>query len=308
MTINGKIETITFSKICSFFPKRKIDSHKGNFGKLLCITGSQRMPGAAAMSSYAALRSGVGLLTTATAEQNISSLSSQCFESMYLPLKTDLDGFITWNKNEELIKNAVDKSDAILLGCGLGITEETILLTKNIIKNTRCPLILDADGLNAIADSINIISERENPIILTPHPGEMARLLKISIQEVQNNRTKVIHDTMKLLPKAIIVLKGHETLVGYNGSIYKNPTGNPGMSRGGSGDVLAGMIAAFTAQRLSPVEAALAGVYIHGMAGDIAAQIYSQSAMLPRDIIECIPKVFLKIEDNRQINDVKSAF
>lgn len=296
--LNEKIEAITFSQVCSFFPKRREDSHKGDFGRLLCITGSHRMPGAAAMSSYAALRSGVGLLTTATAEQNVKSLSSHCFESMYLPLKTDPAGFITWSENEELIKDAVSKADAILLGCGLGITEETILLTKNIINNTRCPLILDADGLNAISNSIDIISERENPIILTPHPGEMARLLKISIQEIQNNRTKVIHDAMKLFPKAIIILKGNGTLVGHNGNIYINPTGNPGMSRGGSGDVLAGMIAAFAVQGLTPMSAALAGVYIHGMAGDIAAQIYSQTAMLPRDIIACIPKAFLKIEGN----------
>lgn len=296
---NGEIEKITFSKVCSLFPKRKKDSHKGDFGRLLCITGSVRMPGAAAMASYAALRSGAGLITTATAAQNIQSLSAHCFESMYLPLKTDAEGFITWSGNEKILTEAVGKSDAVLLGCGLGVTEETILLTKNIIKLTKGTLILDADGLNAVSRDIDIIAEREEHTILTPHPGEMACLLKISTQEVQADRECTIYNAMKLLPRAAIVLKGSGTIVGHEGGVYINPTGNPGMSRGGSGDVLAGMIAAFAAQGLTPMEAATAGVYIHGMAGDIAARKFSQAAMLPRDIIECIPEVFLKIEDNR---------
>ncbi len=294
------MKEISFSDICSFFPKRKDDAHKGDFGRLLCITGSLRMPGAAAMASYAALRSGVGLLTTATAEKNISAISSHCFESMYLPLRTDENGFITWSGNEEILTELVEKSDAVLIGCGLGITKETIILTNNIIKRTKGVLIIDADGLNAVSNDIDIILKRKENTILTPHPGEMARILNTNIQKVQHDREYTIHSAMKLLPEAVIILKGHETIVGCKEGVYINPTGNPGMSRGGSGDVLAGMVASFAAQGLKPINAAIAGVYIHGMAGDIAANKYSQSAMLPRDIIECIPEVFRKIEEIRK--------
>ncbi|MGN0631863.1 MAG: NAD(P)H-hydrate dehydratase [Ruminococcus sp.] len=295
----SETKEITFSDICRLFPKRNKDAHKGDFGRLLCITGSKRMPGAAAMSSYAALRCGVGLLTTATALQNIPSLSSHCFESMYIPLLTDEYGFITWKGNEGILSDAVKRSDAVLVGCGLGLTEQTFQLTKNIIQLADCPLIIDADGLNAAVSCIDIISERKNPTILTPHPGEMARILKTSSQNIQNDRLCALNKAMELIPNAVIVLKGSGTLVGQSEKILLNTTGNPGMSRGGSGDVLAGMIASFSAQGLGAVESAAAGVFIHGMAGDIAARKLSEQSMLPRDLISCIPEVFKKIEENR---------
>ncbi len=292
-------ENIEFSDICRLFPKRKSDSHKGDFGRLLCITGSVRMPGAAAMSTYAALRSGTGLLTTAAAKQNIPALSSRCWESMYLPLETDREGFITWHCNEDIITDALRKADAVLAGCGMGVTEETKLLTYEVLRRSDVPVILDADGLNAAAQCIDILSERKAPIILTPHPGEMARLLGTSTAYVQQERVKAVCELLGRLRNAVIVLKGKGTLIGYEGGMLINNTGNPGMSRGGSGDVLAGMIASFAAQGLSPVDAASAGVYIHGAAGDIAAERYSQQSMLPGDIINCIGDVFRKIEESR---------
>lgn len=296
---SSEIKEITFPDICRLFPNRNKDAHKGEFGRLLCITGSLRMPGAAAMSSYAALRCGVGLLTTATASQNIPSLSSHCFESMYIPLLTDEYGFITWKGNERTLTDAVKKADAVLIGCGLGLTEQTVLLTENIIQLADCPLVIDADGLNAAVSCIDIISERKETAILTPHPGEMARILKTSTRQIQSDRLGALKEAMELLPGAVIVLKGSGTLVGQNEKIFLNTTGNPGMSRGGSGDVLAGMIASFAAQGIGPAESAAAGVFIHGMAGDIAARKLSEQSMLPRDLISCIPEVFKKIEENR---------
>lgn len=296
---SSETKEITFPYVCRLFPNRNKDAHKGEFGRLLCITGSLRMPGAAAMSSYAALRCGVGLLTTATASQNIPSLSSHCFESMYIPLLTDENGFITWKGNEKTLTDAVKKADAVLIGCGLGLTEQTVLLTENIIQLADCPLIIDADGLNASVSCIDIISERKKAVILTPHPGEMARILKTSTRQIQSDRQGALKEAMELLPGAVIVLKGSGTLVGHNEKIFLNTTGNPGMSRGGSGDVLAGMIASFAAQGIGPAESAAAGVYIHGMAGDIAALRLSEQSMLPRDLISCIPEVFKKIEENR---------
>ena len=151
------MNVISFEKICRLFPARGKDSHKGHFGHLLCITGSVRMPGAACMSSQAALRCGVGLLTTASAAQNIPILAAQCWESMYLPLHTDENGFLTWHRNEEILSDAVRKADAVLIGCGLGQTRGTAQLLANIIRITEVPLIVDADGLNLLASSIDMI-------------------------------------------------------------------------------------------------------------------------------------------------------
>ncbi len=294
-----RLEEIEFSSICKLFPKRKQDAHKGNFGRLLCITGSERMPGAACMASQAALRCGVGLMTTATAERNVSLLAAQCWESMYLPLHTDANGFITWHENKHILLDAAEKADAILIGCGLGVTEGTVQLVENILKNTNALMILDADGLNIVSRRIDIIQKRETPVILTPHPGEMARLLNRDTKHVQSHRKEALHQLCRQLPNAVVVLKGHHTLIGYREQYWINRTGNPGMSTGGSGDVLAGMIASFAAQGLTPADSAWAGVYLHGMAGDFAAQRMSEASMLPRDLIACIPEVFLKIEAQR---------
>ncbi|MBQ8514454.1 MAG: NAD(P)H-hydrate dehydratase [Ruminococcus sp.] len=293
------MEMIDFESVCRLFPERKADSHKGHFGRLLCIAGSMRMPGAACMAVFGALRCGVGLLTTATAERNVPILASACWESMYLPLHTDTEGFITWAENESILTEAIRKADAVLVGCGLGQTQETALLVQRVIAITEGTLILDADGLNIASSCIDIIHERKAPVILTPHPGEMARLLGTDTKTVQQSRPEALQTLCRMLPQAAITLKGHHTIVGQGERMYMNPTGNPGMSRGGSGDVLAGMIASFAAQGLTPLDAVTAGVYLHGMAGDIAARRMSQAAMLPRDLIACIPEVFRSVEENR---------
>lgn len=290
------IQDITQAQIKALFPRRDPDSHKGDFGRLLCITGSRRMPGASILSTYAALRSGAGLVTVATAAKNITALSVSCPEAMYLPLATNDAGSIIMGGNEGVIFDQLTKADAVLFGCGAGLHEQSEALLKFICRYANGTLIIDADGLNALAPCIEILDKRKNPTILTPHPGEMSRLVKRKVSYVQKNREIVLEELCAALTGVTVVLKGRGTLVGRGRECRKNPTGNPGMSRGGSGDVLAGMIAAFAAQGMSPFDAATAGVYIHGRAGDIAAKKYSQAAMLPRDIIECIGEVFLEIE------------
>lgn len=282
---------IQLSDISPLFPERKIDSNKGDFGRLLCITGCNRMPGACALSTLSALRSGVGLLTVATTRQNMQILASNLYEAMYLPLDTEENGCISWNKNEIILQEAILKADTILIGCGIGLTENTICLVKNILKYAECPIILDADGLNCIADCINIIKERTKPLILTPHPGEMARLIKKSVKEVQSDRLMYAYEFCNKYD-SVLVLKGAGTIIQQKKRCLINTTGNPGMSKGGSGDVLAGIIASFSSQGLSPYDASYAGVYIHGLAGDLAAEKFSQQAMLPQDIISCLPEAF----------------
>ncbi len=298
------VEPITFNWICNKFPKRQLNSHKGNYGRLLCITGSICTPGAAAMATQAALRCGTGLVTTATAYQNISAISAGCYESMYIPLNTNQGGFITLENNKEHLQNAIEKASAVLFGCGIGNTHEARKLLEFLCTETSCTLVLDADGLNAAAGSIDIIRKRRGRTILTPHPGEMAKLTNRSISNIQSDRQRALRELCDALPDTVVVLKGRETLVGINKSTtvgilkYRrtNTTGNPGMARGGSGDVLAGMTAAFAAQGINCYDAASAAVYIHGRAGDIAAKRFSETAMLPRNIIDCISDVFLEIE------------
>lgn len=282
---------IQLSDIRPLFPERKVDSNKGDFGRLLCITGCNRMPGACALSTLSALRSGVGLLTVATTKQNMQILASNLYEAMYLPLEVEENGCISWDKNKIILQKSILKADTILIGCGIGLTENTICLVKNILKYAECPIILDADGLNCIADCINIIKERTKPLILTPHPGEMARLIKKSVKEVQSDRAMCAYEFCDKYD-AILVLKGAGTIVQHKKRCLINTTGNPGMSKGGSGDVLAGIIASFSAQGLSPYDASYAGVYIHGLAGDLAAEKFSQQAMLSQDIISCLPAAF----------------
>ena len=186
----------------------------------------------------------------------------------------------------------------MLIGCGLGNTAATQELLRNVVNLVECPLIMDADGLNALASCIDIMQKQKPNWILTPHPGEMARLSGTTTVAVQANRPQCAAEFCKQF-SGTLVLKGAGTIIQQGTTAIQNPTGNPGMSRGGSGDVLAGMIAAFAAQGLSPYDAACAGAYLHGLAGDFAAARYSEQAMLPQDLLHCLPEVFLKLEQER---------
>lgn len=290
---------LTLSQIAEMIPKRKRDAQKGDFGRLLCITGSRNMPGACALSTQAALRSGAGLVTVATAPENPMRLAGALPEAMWMPMETDGDGFLQDAENQAKLLPHLKRANAVLLGCGMGTTAQTRSLVRWVLKTATCPVILDADGLNCIAGCIDIDRRTGTDLILTPHPGEMSRLSGIPIADVQAERERTTTAFVAQYP-VTLVLKGAGTLVAKGTEICRNPTGNPGMSRGGSGDVLAGMIAALVAQGLSSWNAACAGVYLHGLAGDLAAKQYSEQAMLPRDLLECLPKAFLQLEQMRE--------
>ncbi len=302
LAAQGKEENmfnLTLSQVAKMLPKRRRDAQKGDFGRLLCITGCRNMPGACALSTQAALRSGAGLVTVGTAPENPMRLAAALPEAMWLPLETDADGFLQDAENHVKLLPHLKRANAVLLGCGMGTTEQIRSFVHWVLETATCPVILDADGLNCIAGSIDIDRRTGTDWILTPHPGEMSRLAGISVTAVQAEREKTASAFAAQYP-VTLVLKGAGTLVAKDAKICRNPTGNPGMSRGGSGDVLAGMIAALAAQGLSSWDAACAGVYLHGMAGDIAAQKYSEQAMLPRDLIECLPEAFLQLEQMRE--------
>lgn len=270
---------------------RKNNSHKGNFGKLLSICGSTRMSGACMMAGKAALRCGAGILITASPEKSADRMALYLPEGMTLPLKADNDGFALYDENISVINQYLEKSSAVLIGCGLGVTPDTVKLVCDIIKNAPCPVIIDADGINCIADRIEILKEAKYMPVLTPHPAEMARLMHCSVNDIQNDR---FNAAVSFAGKynAAVALKGAGTVIASPDCVFVNNTGNPGMSRGGSGDVLAGMTASFRCQGFDELTSAAMAVYLHGKAGDAAKKKFSESAMLPTDIINAFSDVF----------------
>lgn len=276
------------------FPKRRADANKGTFGHLMCVCGSYRMPGAAVMSAAAALRSGVGKVTLAFPEKAYAGVASALHEPLFMPLPNDDEGFFGFGSADPLLKAAEDKT-AVLIGCGLGRTAAVKNIVNRFIKECRCPLIIDADGINALSDNINILDEREGVSILTPHAGEMARLTRLSISEVLADRRACAEKFVKRFPKCILVLKGMNTVIARAGEpVCVNMTGNAGLSQGGTGDVLAGLMSGFAAQGMSAADAAVCACYIHGDAGDICAEKYSQRGMTTQDLIDALPSSMKK--------------
>lgn len=271
------------------------DTHKGDFGRLLCVCGSLNMPGAAIMCVSAALRCGVGTLCLASPQNTCNLLIMNRPEAMTLPLPMNDAGMLTADSADTILAYA-KKCSAVTLGCGLGLSESTKELVHKLIRELKIPIILDADGLNAITDCIDILQEAKTSVILTPHAGELSRLLGISAEEIQADRLNAAAFLPKRFANVTVVLKGSGTIVSTQNRAYINTTGNSGMSKGGSGDALAGMIGSLAAQGLAPEIAARIGVYLHGLAGDRAAAVCSMRAMLPTDTIAQIPHVLLEME------------
>lgn len=286
-------------KALAGFPEiRRPDSHKGDYGSVLCITGSSEMRGAAALSALGALRSGAGLVRVASCQECINTVSVLAPEAMFIPLECDDNGFMLFHSSRQRIGAELKKADAVLIGCGMGITPDTVELTRFVVENAICPVIIDADGLNCLASDIDILLRRKSEVILTPHPGEMARLLGREGADINKIR---FFAAEKLAEKfhAVVVLKGAGTVIADNHFTSVCPTGNPGMSRGGSGDVLAGIIASLAAQGCSCFDSAGFGAYIHGLAGNIAAERLGHEAMLPRDIIDSLSDSFRIIKEQK---------
>ena len=191
------------------------------------------------------------------------------------------------------------ESNAVLIGCGMQNNRDTYFIVNSFLEKCTVPIVLDADALNAICSNLDALKLAKVPVVITPHPKEMARLLKISVAEVQSNREQVAVNFAREY-NVYVVLKGHNTVVASpNGDVFVNTTGNAGMATGGSGDVLAGMISSLLAQNpKKPLECACAGVYLHGMAGDIAKVKFGEISMLPTDLINCIPKAFLNLQNS----------
>lgn len=272
---------------------RPDDANKGTLGSLLCICGCYGMAGAAIMAGKAALRCGLGLLKTALPKSIYPIAAGAIFESVFFPLEETPDGKIS-KCNIDFLLCEAEKSSAVLIGCGLSVCDNTEELINSFIENCTRPLVLDADALNCVAKNTDILKKAKAPIIITPHPGEMARLVKSTPKAVNENRAEIAADFAKEYG-VVTVLKGAGTIIASpEGRVMINRTGNSGMATGGSGDVLAGMTGSLLAQGANVFDAASAAVYLHGLSGDIAAEKLGKISMLPTDLIGEIPQAFRK--------------
>lgn len=282
-------------EVKSMLPQRNPAGNKGDFGRLLCVCGSEGMAGAAIMSVKAATRCGAGIVEAALPRSIYGIVASQAVEPVYTLLDSS-DGEDYSQNSKAALSSALTRASACLIGCGLGKSRSAVSALNDVLTNSRVPLIIDADGINILAQNINRLGTVNVPVVLTPHPGEMARLLETTAQDIQAHRLEYTR-RFAAEHNVILVLKGAGTIiVEPNGMTHLNMTGNAGMAKAGSGDVLAGMIASLIAQGIEPAKAAVAAVYLHGAAGDRCAKEFSEHAMLPTDMIDMLPKLFLEIE------------
>lgn len=286
--------TITKSAVKKMFPKRKKNSHKGTFGHQLNICGSYFMPGAAVISANAALKTGVGLLKCLFPKSIYPVMTSHLCQPIFKPLCENESRTVSIGAIND-ISDELKWADSVVIGCGIGNNDDTQVITGQVIKTSEVPVVLDADGINAAAPFIDILKERKAPLVITPHPAEMARLVGDSIDEVQNNRIAVAKAFAEEFD-CIVVLKGANTVVTDGRDVFVNTTGNSGMAMGGTGDMLAGMTGSFIAQGLSPFDAAKAGVYIHGLCGDICASELSQRGMTVDDMLSLLGALMSEFE------------
>jgi NAD(P)H-hydrate epimerase len=272
---------------------RPCDSHKGRFGNILVVAGSRGMAGAAALCGAAALRSGAGLVRIATPADVQPTVAG--FEPSYMtyPLASDASGLIQLEMAQPDLERLIEPADVIAVGPGLGESADIRGLVRFLITGTSKPLVIDADGLNALAGQADLLAGSDRSVVLTPHPGEFARLTGTTIADVQASRVDRAAALAAVSDGLIVVLKGAGTVVSDGSRYYINTTGNPGMATAGAGDVLAGVIAALMGQKLPAFEAAQLGVYIHGLAGDIARDQNGEVGLIAGDIVDALPDAFV---------------
>ncbi len=279
--------------IAALMPQRTFNSHKGNAGHVLALAGSPGKTGAAALCANAAVRVGAGLVTLGVPQELLGTMEALVVEPMAMGLPQGPAGELS-EEGLHAIKTAMSGKQALALGPGLGTHPSTQHLVRALVEDTDIPMVIDADGLNCLAPTPDIFRAANVPLILTPHPGEMARLIGKTPQAVQSNRLGIAKEFSRTA-NVILVLKGAQTLIACpDGTCHICPTGNPGMASGGMGDVLTGMIAGYMAQGMPPDAAAVAGVFIHGFCGDLLAQTLP-IGFTASDMLEMIPNALTKI-------------
>lgn len=276
-------------------PVRPPDGHKGTFGHLFVIAGSRGFTGAVTMMCMAAARSGAGLVTAGIPRALADVVAGSMMEIMTFPLPSNDQETFSPAAADPAIAFAENK-DAVALGPGLSQHPHARAFALRLIEKCKPPILIDADALNALSNDIEVLSRRDAPTVLTPHPGEMSRLCGLSTKEIQAAREQVAAEYADKW-KVTLVLKGADTIVASpGGDVFLNTTGNSGMGTGGTGDVLSGMIGSLMAQGLEGTDAAILGVYAHGLAGDFAARDLTGRGMIAGDVIDRLPEAWSALE------------
>lgn len=270
--------------VLKILPDRLPETHKSNYGRILLLCGSRGYTGAAALAAMGALRVGAGLVYLGVPDCIYEIEATKLLEPVIIPLP-DKDGMLSVEALP-IIEQKLSHLDAVLIGPGLGVSDDTQKIVIWILQNFHGPVIVDADGINVLSGHIDVLRERAYPTVLTPHEGEFKRLTGIDCEIRVPSAIQAAKDT-----SSIMVLKGHDTVITDGQTIYINPTGNPGMAVGGSGDVLAGIITGLVGQGIEPLKAAAAGAWIHGAAGDLCAKELGQYSMLPSDMLGVISRL-----------------
>ena len=288
---------LTDELVAPLIQPREPGSHKGTYGHLLAVAGSLGKGGAAAMVGRSALLAGAGLVTVGVPVSLTGILESSVLETMTLPLP-QAEGGVIAAEALEVVLEALDDKTALAFGPGIGVAPATVELVRGLVEKVKVPMVIDADGVNAFAGEREKLRSDSADIIITPHPGEMARLLGVGIDDVQADRIGVARK-VATENGVFVVLKGYRTVVAApSGAVYVNMSGNPGMATAGSGDVLTGLVAGLVAQRdVPPLEAALVGVYVHGLAGDLAAEFHGEISLTAGDIMAAVSEAFLELTE-----------
>jgi len=291
------LQLITAQEIAQLLGPRPRDANKGSFGHVLVIGGSLGKAGAAAMAGMSVLRSGAGLSTVATPKSVLATVAGFHPEIMTEPCEETEDGTISLRALEYAhLDNLVKGKTVLAIGPGISRHAETSEFVRSVVEKYSIPMVLDADGLNAFDGVADKLQGKGRALVITPHPGEMARLTGLSIPEVQRDRIGIAR-TFAREHEVIVVLKGHRTLIAQpDGEVWVNTTGNPGMATGGTGDVLTGMVAGMMAQNPQHIiEAVTAAVHLHGLAGDVACETVGEQSLVATDLIKAMPEAFRRV-------------
>lgn len=291
------INSLSVNSARELLPTRPVDGNKGTFGRALLICGSKNMVGCCVLAVKGALRSGAGLVTLAFPDVLYNALTSRLTENLFLPLDTDERGFFNYTALPTILDSA-EQADVIMIGCGIGTDYASSLITTSLLECCEKPVIFDADALNCISRCPEILKKAKGNVLLTPHPGEMARLCNATVEEIQSNREKYITEFCKKY-NVNVLLKGYETLICNCDAtdLFINRTGNSGLSKGGSGDLLSGIIAGLTPSLGGDMfKAGVLGAFIHGMCADVLKESFTEYSMLPEDCASALPEVFRIIE------------
>lgn len=295
-TQEPSVSLTTGEDLRSFLPPRPLDAHKGNFGRVLILAGSPGFTGAAILAGRAAMRAGSGLVTVGIPASLNPILESCLLEAMTIPLPETPQQTLAPAALEAIL-NFLDRADAVAIGPGLSQHDQTAALLRDLLPCLNPPTVLDADALNLLARDDFRFADIAAPLVLTPHPGEMARLLRRSTADIQANRLAAARGAAERF-QAVVVLKGARTIIAApDGRTAINPTGNPGLASGGTGDVLTGILASLLGQGLSTFDAAVGAAYLHGLAGDLAIAQGSTAALIASDLIEWLPQAWREVSE-----------